>query len=60
LKSTARDQLTGIDQRITDLERLKATIEECLDCGCQHARRCKLLTMPAATAVTRPSPARTR
>jgi MerR family redox-sensitive transcriptional activator SoxR len=41
----ARGQLAAIDQRIADLAELRATIEECLACGCQHARRCKLLTM---------------
>jgi MerR family transcriptional regulator, redox-sensitive transcriptional activator SoxR len=44
--SAARDQLAAIDQRIADLAQLRTTIEECLACGCQHARRCKLLTMP--------------
>jgi MerR family transcriptional regulator, redox-sensitive transcriptional activator SoxR len=41
--AAARDQLAAIDQRIADLAQLRATIEECLACGCQHARRCKLL-----------------
>ncbi len=44
--AAARDQLAAIDQRIADLGQLRATIEECLACGCQHARRCKLLTTP--------------
>jgi MerR family redox-sensitive transcriptional activator SoxR len=43
--AAARGQLDAIDLRIADLARLRATIEECLACGCQHARRCKLLTM---------------
>jgi MerR family redox-sensitive transcriptional activator SoxR len=47
--AAARDQLAAIDRRIADLGRLRATIEECLACGCQHARRCQLLTgLPAA------------
>jgi MerR family transcriptional regulator, redox-sensitive transcriptional activator SoxR len=54
--AAARDQLAAIDQRIADLDQLRATIEECLACGCQHARRCKLLT----TAVPRRVPARPR
>lgn len=44
--TAARDQLVSLDQRITDLEHLKTTIEGCLTCGCQHAQRCKLLTVP--------------
>ena len=44
--AAARDQLAAIDARIADLDQLRATIEECLACGCQHARRCKLLTAP--------------
>jgi MerR family transcriptional regulator, redox-sensitive transcriptional activator SoxR len=44
--AAARDQIAAIDQRIADLGQLRATIEECLACGCQHARRCKLLTTP--------------
>lgn len=43
--SVAKNQLTAIDHRMADLARLKTTIEECLTCGCQHAQRCKLLTM---------------
>ena len=31
-------------QRRYDLDAIRR-IEECLACGCQHARRCKLLTM---------------
>jgi len=54
--AAARDQLAAIDQRIADLDQLRATIEECLACGCQHARRCKLLTTP----VPRRAPARPR
>jgi MerR family transcriptional regulator, redox-sensitive transcriptional activator SoxR len=54
--AAARDQLAAIDQRIADLDQLRATIEECLACGCQHARRCKLLTTPAPRRV----PARPR
>lgn len=54
--AAARDQLAAIDQRIADLDQLRATIEECLACGCQHARRCKLLT----TAAPRRAPARPR
>src|ERR1700729_2443397 len=47
--AAARDQLAAIDRRIADLGHLRATIEECLACGCQHARRCQLLTgLPAA------------
>lgn len=44
--AAARDQLAAIDQRIADLGQLRTTIEECLACGCQHAKRCKLLTTP--------------
>ena len=54
--AAARDQLAAIDRRIADLDQLRTTIEECLACGCQHARRCKLLTMP----VPRRAPARPR
>lgn len=47
--SLARDQLATLDQRITDLKHLKATIEECLACGCQNPRLCKLVTMSSTT-----------
>ena len=43
----ARQQLEVIDQRVDELNQLKATIEECLACGCQQPQRCKLLTLPA-------------
>lgn len=43
--SVAKDQLVAIDHRIADLAQLRTTIEGCLTCGCQHAQRCKLLTM---------------
>lgn len=43
----ARDQLGVIDQMMSELAQLKATIQECLNCGCQHPRRCKLLALPA-------------
>lgn len=52
--AAARDQLAAIDQRIADLGRLRATIEECLACGCQHARRCKLLSTPPQQERGRP------
>lgn len=52
--AVARDQLAAIDRRIADLTHLKATIEECLACGCQHARRCKLLAMPPAGTAPHP------
>lgn len=42
----ARDQLNVIEQSITELRQLHDTIEACLECGCQHARRCKLLNLP--------------
>jgi MerR family transcriptional regulator, redox-sensitive transcriptional activator SoxR len=42
----ARQQLEVIDQRVSELNELKATIEECLACGCQQPQRCKLLTLP--------------
>ena len=45
--AAARDQLAAIDRRVADLDHLRATIEECLACGCQSARRCQLLTAPA-------------
>jgi MerR family redox-sensitive transcriptional activator SoxR len=45
--TAARDQLAAIDRRIADLGHLRATIEECLACGCQSARRCQLLTAPS-------------
>jgi MerR family redox-sensitive transcriptional activator SoxR len=48
------DQLAAIDQRIADLGRLRATIEECLACGCQHTRRCKLLSTPPRRPQSRP------
>jgi MerR family transcriptional regulator, redox-sensitive transcriptional activator SoxR len=46
----AREQLAAIDRRIADLGHLRATIEECLACGCQNARRCQLLTTPPTAA----------
>jgi MerR family redox-sensitive transcriptional activator SoxR len=52
--AAARDQLAAIDQRIADLGQLRATIEECLACGCQHARRCKLLTTTPRRGQGRP------
>ena len=52
--AAARDQIAAIDQRIADLGQLRATIEECLACGCQHARRCKLLTTPPRGRPRRP------
>jgi MerR family redox-sensitive transcriptional activator SoxR len=52
--AAARDQLAAIDQRIADLGRLRATIEECLACGCQHTRRCKLLSTPPRRPQSRP------
>ena len=50
--TVAQDQLVAIDRRMADLNQLKSTIKQCLTCGCQHARRCKLLTMtsPASRA----------
>jgi MerR family redox-sensitive transcriptional activator SoxR len=54
--NVARDQLQTIDVRIADLVRLRATIEECLECGCQHPRRCKLLTIRASTSAAGPPP----
>lgn len=42
----ARQQLDVIDQRVSELNHLKVTIEECLACGCQHPQRCRLLTLP--------------
>lgn len=42
----ARQQLEVIDQRVSELNHLKATIEECLACGCQQPQRCRLLTLP--------------
>jgi MerR family transcriptional regulator, redox-sensitive transcriptional activator SoxR len=53
--TAARDQLAAIDERIADLDQLRTTIEECLACGCQHAKRCRLLTTPGPRrAPTRP------
>jgi MerR family transcriptional regulator, redox-sensitive transcriptional activator SoxR len=52
--AAARNQLDAIDQRVADLDQLRATIEECLACGCQHARRCKLLATPPRRARGRP------
>jgi MerR family transcriptional regulator, redox-sensitive transcriptional activator SoxR len=52
--AAARDQLAAIDQRIADLGRLRSTIEECLACGCQHTRRCKLLSTPPRRPQSRP------
>ena len=42
----ARQQLDVIDQRVNELNDLKAAIEECLACGCQQPQRCRLLTLP--------------
>lgn len=47
--TVARDQLVTIDHRMADLAKLKTTIEGCLTCGCQHAQRCKLLTMSSSS-----------
>lgn len=54
--SVAKDQLVALDRRMADLDRLRTTIEECLTCGCQHAQRCKLLTMSTSA----PTPHRSR
>jgi MerR family transcriptional regulator, redox-sensitive transcriptional activator SoxR len=43
----ARQQLEVIDQRVSELNRLKTAIEECLACGCQQPQRCRLLALPA-------------
>lgn len=53
--SVARAQLQTIDARIADLARLRDTIEDCLTCGCQHPRRCKLFTMPASAVEVGPA-----
>jgi MerR family transcriptional regulator, redox-sensitive transcriptional activator SoxR len=58
--TAARDQLAAIDRRIADLGHLRATIEECLACGCQNARRCQLLTAPPRAGVPRRTGARAR
>jgi MerR family transcriptional regulator, redox-sensitive transcriptional activator SoxR len=50
--AAARDQLAAIDRRIADLGHLRSTIEDCLACGCQNARRCQLLTAPGKTRRT--------
>ena len=42
----ARQQLEVIDQRVDELNHLRAAIEECLACGCQQAQHCRLLTLP--------------
>jgi MerR family transcriptional regulator, redox-sensitive transcriptional activator SoxR len=42
----ARQQLEVIDQRVSELNELKAAIEECLACGCQQPKRCTLLALP--------------
>jgi MerR family redox-sensitive transcriptional activator SoxR len=42
----ARQQLQVIDRHVSELNHLKATFEECLACGCQQPRRCKLLALP--------------
>jgi len=42
----ARQQLEVIDQRVSELNNLKAAIEACLACGCQQPRRCRLLKLP--------------
>ncbi|MHB1533494.1 MAG: MerR family transcriptional regulator [Acidimicrobiales bacterium] len=47
--AVAREQLDVIDQSITELRLLRDTMEACLECGCQHARRCKLLNLPDAS-----------
>jgi MerR family transcriptional regulator, redox-sensitive transcriptional activator SoxR len=43
----AREQLAVIDRRVSELNHLKATIEECLACGCQQPQRCSLLRLPS-------------
>lgn len=42
----ARRQLSVIEQSIMEMRQLHDMIEACLECGCQHARRCKLLNLP--------------
>jgi MerR family transcriptional regulator, redox-sensitive transcriptional activator SoxR len=42
----ARQQLGVIDQRVNELNQVKAAIEECLACGCQQPERCRLLALP--------------
>ena len=44
----ARQQLAVIDQRVSELNDLRAAIEACLACGCQQPRRCSLLKLPPA------------
>jgi MerR family transcriptional regulator, redox-sensitive transcriptional activator SoxR len=58
--TAARDQLAAIDRRIADLGHLRATIEDCLACGCQNARRCQLLTAPPRAGYPRRTGARAR
>jgi len=38
----ARTWRTGIDTKIAELERLKATLSSCIGCGCLSLRRCAL------------------
>jgi len=42
----ARQQLEVIDQRVSELNHVKAAIEACLACRCQSPQRCRLLTLP--------------
>jgi MerR family transcriptional regulator, redox-sensitive transcriptional activator SoxR len=38
----SRNWTARIDQRIAELERLKAGLTECIGCGCLSLERCKL------------------
>ena len=41
-----------IDERIAELERLKAGLTECIGCGCLSLERCKLATPTIARAAS--------
>ena len=45
-----------IDERIAELERLKAGLTECIGCGCLSLGRCKLANPGDRAAATGPGP----
>jgi len=47
---------TRIDQRIAELERLKAGLTECIGCGCLSLERCKLANPGDRAAGLGPGP----
>ena len=52
----ARAWTSRIDQRIAELERLKAGLTECIDCGCLSLDRCRLANPGDRAARLGPGP----